>query len=102
LGKRIPELNVPFIKQITRNRVKNDVVKMKWEMIMTHTARRSFCTNMYMMDIPETTIMAISGHKSQKRFRGCIKADGLEHAQIMKKYWDENTKNDLKLDETKS
>jgi site-specific recombinase XerD len=102
LGKRIPELNVPFIKQITRNRVKNDVIKMKWEMIMTHTARRSFCTNMYLMDIPETTIMAISGHKSQKRFRGYIKADGLEHAQIMKKYWDENTKNDLKLDETKS
>ena len=49
LGQRIPELNVPFTKQITRNRKKVEVETKKWENLMTHTARRSFCTNMYLV-----------------------------------------------------
>lgn len=28
----------------------------------THTARRTFCTNMYILWIPILSIMAISGH----------------------------------------
>jgi integrase len=91
LGKRIPELNVPFAKQITRG--KNIVIEetMKWQKLMTHTARRSFCTNMYLMRVPVPTIMSISGHKTQKSFMSYIKATGEEHAQIMKKIWDDNS-----------
>ncbi|MFM7357902.1 MAG: tyrosine-type recombinase/integrase [Sediminibacterium sp.] len=63
---------------------------MKWEKLMTHTARRSFCTNMYLMGVPVLTIMAISGHKTEKSFRTYIKASGEEHARIMKKFWDDN------------
>jgi len=59
--------------------------KMKWEMVMTHTARRSFCTNMYLRGIPTPTIMAISGHRTEKNFYKYIKADGMEHAIMMKK-----------------
>jgi hypothetical protein len=58
---------------------------MKWEMVMTHTARRSFCTNMYLRGIPTPTIMAISGHRTEKNFYKYIKADGMEHARIMKR-----------------
>jgi hypothetical protein len=58
---------------------------MKWEMVMTHTARRSFCTNMYLKGIPVPTIMAISGHKTEKNFYKYIKADGMEHAKMMKR-----------------
>jgi len=63
---------------------------MKWQKIMTHTARRSFCTNMYLMGVPVPTIMSISGHKTKKSFMTYIKATGEKHAQIMKKFWDNN------------
>jgi len=87
---RIPQLNVPFSKQITRG--KNIVIEetMKWQKLMTHTARRSFCTNMYLMGVPVPTIMSISGHKTQKSFMSYIKATGEEHAQIMMKIWKDN------------
>jgi integrase len=90
LGQRIPELNIPFSKQITRGRKVTVEETMKWKKIMTHTARRSFCTNMYLMGVPVPTIMSISGHKTQKSFMTYIKATGEEHAQIMKKFWDNN------------
>lgn len=91
LGKRIPELNVPFAKQITRRRRITVEETMKWEKLMTHTARRSFCTNSYLMKIPVPTIMAISGHRTEKSFRMYIKASGEEHPRIMKEMWDKNT-----------
>ncbi len=94
LGERIPELNIPFTKQITRGRKKVEEETMKWEKLMTHTARRSFCTNMYLMEVPVPTIMSISGHKTEKSFRTYIKATGEEHAQIMRKYWENNIKNE--------
>ena len=90
IGQRIPELNIPFSKQITRQRKLTVIESMKWEKLMTHTARRSFCTNMYLMGVPVLTIMAISGHKTEKSFRAYIKASGEEHAKIMQKFWDDN------------
>ena len=63
---------------------------MKWEKLMTYTARRSFCTNMYLMGVPVLTIMAISGHKTEKSFRTYIKASREEHARIMEKFWEGN------------
>ena len=92
MGKQIPELNVPFAKQITRNRRKVIEETMKWENLTTHTARRSFCTNMYLLGVPVMTIMSISGLKTEKSFRSYIKASGEEHAQIMKGFWDKQTK----------
>ena len=85
IAQRIPELNRPFEKRITKGREKQIIRKMKWEMVMTHTARRSFCTNMYLKGIPVPTIMAISGHQTEKNFYKYIKADGMEHARMMKR-----------------
>jgi integrase len=101
LGERIPEFHTPFSKQITRGRQKTVEEKMKWEMLQTHTARRSFCTNMYLMGVPVLTIMSISGHRTEKSFRTYIKASGKEHAQIMKNFWDKNDKNKPDEDSTK-
>lgn len=85
ISERIPELNRRFEKRITKGREKQVIRKMKWEMVMTHTARRSFCTNMYLRGIPTPTIMAISGHRTEKNFYKYIKADGMEQAMMMKK-----------------
>ncbi len=59
----------------------------KWQMVSTHTARRSFATNLYMMGVPSITIMQITGHKTEKAFLKYIKASPQEHAKILKLHW---------------
>lgn len=38
--------------------------KLKYEMISTHTARRSFATNAFKSGVPSISIMRITGHKT--------------------------------------
>ena len=47
--------------------------KTKWAMLTSHCARRSICTNNYLMGTDALTIMAISGHKTEKSFRRYLK-----------------------------
>lgn len=49
------------------------VKETKNELIKTHTARRSGCTNMYLAGIPVLSIMKISGHKTEREFLKYIK-----------------------------
>ncbi|MCF2495779.1 site-specific integrase [Dyadobacter chenhuakuii] len=60
----------------------------KWELVKTHTARRSFATNMYLRGIPAKTIMAVTGHATEKSFNKYIKVTQEEHAILMKKQFD--------------
>lgn len=55
----------------------------KWEMVSIHTARRSFATNCYLMGVPTITIMAITGHKTEKAFLKYIRVTKEQHAEIM-------------------
>ena len=55
----------------------------KWELITTHTARRSFATNMYMADMPSISIMKITGHKTEKSFLRYIKISPEDNAKKM-------------------
>lgn len=50
------------------------------------------------MGVPIPTVMSISDHKTEKNFKKYIKAGGLEHAQIMKKY---RVENDEKIEKLK-
>ena len=61
----------------------------KWEQVSSHTGRRSFCTNMYKRGLPALMIMSISGHKTEKSFLKYIKVKQEEHADMMKKAWDD-------------
>jgi len=49
-----------------------EYAKPKYKLITSHTARRSFCSNLYASGVPVQYIMAISGHKSEKTFRKYI------------------------------
>ena len=56
-------------------------VKMqKFELIKTHSARRSGCTLMYLAGIPTIDIMKISGHKTEREFLKYIKVSKQETA----------------------
>ena len=61
----------------------------KYNWIMSHTCRRSFCTNEFLDGTPTNLIMAISGHKTEKAFRRYIKADQVQKAHMIKKLWDD-------------
>jgi hypothetical protein len=52
----------------------------KNELIKTHSARRSGCTNMYLAGIQPIDIMKISGHKTEREFLKYIKVSKEETA----------------------
>lgn len=64
--------NVMFARTEGGTRVTH--VKQKYEMITSHTARRSFATNLFMRDVPAHVIRAVTGHKSEREFLKYIKA----------------------------
>lgn len=55
----------------------------KYNLITTHTARRSFATNMYIKGIPAITIMQITGHSTESSFLKYIKLKPKNHADLI-------------------
>ncbi len=74
-------------KTITKGGITRTTKYKKWKMVGTHTARRSFATNMYKRGIPTITIMAITGHKTETSFLKYIKITPREHAEKMREMW---------------
>ena len=60
-------------------------VSPKYELISSHTCRRSFCTNMYLSGFPAEELMKISGHTSASAFMRYIKVDNQQAANRLKK-----------------
>ena len=58
----------------TRGGVREVYFVPKWELISSHTARRSMATNLYLRDVPIRYIMAITGHKTEEMCLLYIKA----------------------------
>ena len=61
----------------------------KYELVSSHTCRRSFCTNMYLRGLDTLMIRSISGHKTEKSFLMYIKVSQQQHAEMMAKKWSE-------------
>ena len=55
----------------------------KYELVTSHTARRSGATNMYLAGIPSISIMKITGHKTEKSFLKYIKISQEENAILL-------------------
>jgi integrase len=72
---------VPITKIKGGLTVKEDV--FKYNLIKTHTARRSGCTNMYKAGIPTIAIMKISGHKTEREYLNYIKVSKQETAEVL-------------------
>ena len=62
----------------------NVIVKRRvCDMLTSHTARRSFATNMYNAKVPVASIRAITGHKTDVSFYAYVKTDADGHAAII-------------------
>ncbi len=55
----------------------------KYELVCTHTARRSFATNAYKSGVPTIAIMKITGHTKESTFLRYIKVSAEENAEML-------------------
>ncbi|WP_300433730.1 site-specific integrase [Christiangramia sp.] len=60
-------------------KIEKEPVK-KFNLVTTHTARRSFATNLFLADIPAISIMKITGHKSERSFLKYIRVTQEQNA----------------------
>ena len=57
------------------------IKEKKFNLVKSHTARRSFCTNAYLSGMSSLDIMQISGHKTESSFLKYIKVTPSETAE---------------------
>jgi integrase len=66
-------LNQLFRKVCTVNGVRREDVFQKWEVISSHTCRRSFCTNLFKKGMNLVDIALFSGHSAARILKIYIK-----------------------------
>ncbi len=81
------EINSMEMKSITKGGKRITEAHPKWELVTSHTARRSFATNLYKSGFPSISIMGITGHRTEKAFLKYIKVTPEEHAMLLQKHW---------------
>ena len=57
--------------------------KMLCDCISSHTARRTYATNMFKLGVPTSLIMAVTGHKTELSFLRYVKATNEDKARMM-------------------
>jgi integrase len=92
LGQLIEPLKNTITLTYTKGGSKVTRTLEKWTLFSTHTARRSFATNEYLAGTPILSIMAITGHRTEKSFLRYIKLTSKDHAKLLKMHWDEREK----------
>ena len=77
------------IKEITHQYINNTVTirKYKWQLVSTHTARRSFATNLYLSGFPAISIMKITGHRTEASFLKYIRITQRDTANQLAAFW---------------
>lgn len=74
------------ITDFHRGKEKIEKIK-KYNLISSHTGRRTFCTLAYLRNIDTQLIMKISGHKTERSFMKYLKLDNELAANEFEKQW---------------
>ena len=85
-------INETVLKSITKGGKRITTSYKKWQLVSSHTARRSFATNLYRQGFPSIGIMSITGHKTETAFLKYIKVGKEEHAEMLMKHWQKLSK----------
>lgn len=76
------------VKQENTGRFRKETgIYPKYQVVSSHTCRRSFATNLYKMNFPAISIMKITGHTTEKSFLTYIKVTPTEHAEKLLEHW---------------
>ena len=74
----------------SKQRKVKDIYK-KWELVSSHSCRRSFATNMYKSKaLPLIVLMSLTGHKTETQFIEYVKTTPEENAKLMNDYFNNN------------
>ncbi len=84
---KLAKINSDIVITQKRGIEKIDKPYKKYELMSSHTCRRSFCTNQYLKGVPTVLLMKISGHKTEKAFLRYIKIDEEMAAKKILEYW---------------
>lgn len=87
IGKMLEYLHINFQTRKTKGGVFSISNNKKYELLVTHTARRSFATNLYKSGLSSITIMKITGHRTERAFLTYIKATPNENAKLLQQHW---------------
>jgi site-specific recombinase XerD len=82
----VERLHEKHEKVITKGGITEKVAIPRYELISSHTARRSYCTNAYERGTPAISLMQISGHLTEQSFLKYIKTSKEKHAEIVRKH----------------
>ena len=83
LVSHLIELRTRIMVGRTVGGIRREVAREKWELVTTHTARRSFATNLYRHGVHARTIMGVSGHTTEQSFQRYIRLTNEEHADMI-------------------
>lgn len=86
IGKLLPILNKPFKVEYTKGGKEVSVNHPKYQLITTHTGRRTFATLSYLKGHKTIDIMAVTGHKTESSFYRYIRVTPMEKARSFKMY----------------
>jgi len=82
LGK-IAKIETRVIRKEFRGGENKEELKFKYDLITTHTARRSFATNAYLAGVPTLSIMKLTGHTTESSFMKYIKVSQERNAELL-------------------
>lgn len=84
---RLAEIDDETIIRDNRGGKVTPIKYKKYQLIKSHTARRSFATNLYLKGAPTISIMKLTGHTTESNFMKYIKVTREENAQLMKQFF---------------
>ena len=76
----------PITKQYRKNGMLANLTEPKYNLVTSHTARRSFATNAFLADVPALAIMQITGHKTESAFMKYIKMSAKDNAMKLQSH----------------
>lgn len=88
VSNRLLELLSHDVREISRQKLSDYIKEVchrsgvdNWRQVSSHTARRTFATNMILAGVDLTRVMSITGHRTEQEFRKYVKIDTLLNAQ---------------------
>ncbi|HRG57490.1 MAG TPA: tyrosine-type recombinase/integrase [Bacteroidia bacterium] len=88
IAELMPSMHTEEIVYSSKGGVKTESTAYKYELVKSHTARRSFATNEYLAGTDPLFIRACTGHKTEKDFFNYIKVDQRQKVQKLKTIFD--------------
>lgn len=84
---KLAGIDGPEQKSITKGGLRMKKTYKKYELVSSHTARRSFATNLFLSGFPTLSIMQITGHRTETAFMKYIKVTANQHATLLRQHW---------------